>query len=356
MKISLLDFFALLSTALVVNACQTTGASSSKGGSVGSAAMADSANWALDVPAPDWINPGRPGDLTAPVKGDFRNFLIADQKNHRIVGLNDMNGFGEIDLVLPKNGQPQGFFENWNADMKLYITDGHNNLIIRTDDLDGTNMITFGSMGSGLGHFKDPREIVVDSRNRIYVVDSGNNRIVRIDDMSGTNWVGLGERPGCGKEKADPLKAPNAIALDGNGRIYIADAGNNRIVRVDDMKGSNWTVLGGKGDGSDRLRNPMGVYVTGNDRILIADTDNNRIVQVDDMAGMNWTTLGSKGDGTGQFNAPRGINDFGLICIADSQNNRLVQIEDIAGAGWRTYGFKGRGLGQLDDPWDVWDP
>src|SRR5256885_8888290 len=37
------------------------------------------------------------------------------------------------------------------------------------------------------------------------------------------------------------LVAP--VAFDASGRIYVADSGNGRLVRMDDMNGTNWTTL-----------------------------------------------------------------------------------------------------------------
>ena len=44
-------------------------------------------------------------------------------------------------------------------------------------------------------------------------------------------------------------------------KIYVADSGNNRIVRTDDMTGANWTTLGTRGKGIKQLSNPHGVFV-----------------------------------------------------------------------------------------------
>ncbi len=75
----------------------------------------------------------------------------------------------------------------------------------------------------------------------------------------------------------------------------MADAGNNRIVRIKDMTGARWTSLGGpaSGGGTNQFNNPRGISVDTSGRIYVADAENNRIVRVDDMTGSGWTTLGT---------------------------------------------------------------
>ncbi len=91
--------------------------------------------------------------------------------------------------------------------------------------------------------------------------------------------------------------------------IFVVDAGNNRIVRMNDMTGAGWTTLGGPaaGGGTNQFKAPGGVFVDTAGRIYVADAGNHRLVRVNDMTGAGWTTLGSSGNGKGQFNGPRAI-------------------------------------------------
>jgi sugar lactone lactonase YvrE len=42
--------------------------------------------------------------------------------------------------------------------------------------------------GNGVNKFNNPNGIFVDTAGKIYIADTGNNRIVRMDDMAGTSW------------------------------------------------------------------------------------------------------------------------------------------------------------------------
>ena len=90
-----------------------------------------------------------------------------------------------------------------------------------------------------------------------------------------------------------------------NGRLYIADTGNKRIVRMDDLSGKGWTTFGNIGT-EKRLHGPVGIAVDEAGRIYIADSPD-RIVRIDDMTGKGWITFGVRGVGVGQFTSPTGI-------------------------------------------------
>src|SRR5208337_3530842 len=80
-----------------------------------------------------------------------------------------------------------------------------------------------GALGSGSSQFAYPTGVALDAAGRIYVADYGNSRIVRMDDMSGAQWTAFGAY-GSG---AGHFINPAGIAVDSGGDIYVADSGNN---------------------------------------------------------------------------------------------------------------------------------
>jgi len=182
----------------------------------------------------------------------------------------------------------------------------------------------------------------------VYVADTGNNRIVRMDDMTGANWTTLG-KTGTGTNQ---FQSPYDIFVDAAGKIYVTDNTNCRVVRIDNMSGKNWTTFGACGSGSLQFNNPTGLFVDSAGNIYVTDTGNNRIVRVNDIAGDGWVAYGAAGSGTGQFASPVGVavDSAGKIYISDTNNARIVRMDDMSGTNWTTFTGAIPGIDQLGSP------
>lgn len=92
---------------------------------------------------------------------------------------------GPSDVVVAPNGD-------------IFVADGHaaprNNRIVRFSK-DGKFILQFGKTGSGPGEINDPHGLGMDSQGRVFVADRGNNRVA-IFDQSGRfidNWPQFGK-------------------------------------------------------------------------------------------------------------------------------------------------------------------
>jgi sugar lactone lactonase YvrE len=210
--------------------------------------------------------------------------------------------------------------------------------ILRSDDLDGTNLISYGTQGSDVGQFYGAYGIALDSAGRIYVADTYNSRVVRIDDMNGTNWTSFGTSGSA----VGQFMNPSGISIDSAGRIYVMDTGNNQLVRMDDMNGTNWTAMNGIGSGVGQFAQyvaPVAFDASG--RIYVADAGNKQIVRMDDMNGTNWTTLTQSpviNSYIYSLQSPIGVavDAAGKIYIADAEYYQpaVVRVDDMTGANW----------------------
>jgi streptogramin lyase len=203
--------------------------------------------------------------------------------------------------------------------------------ILRSDDLKGTNLISYGTQGSGIGQFYGANGIALDSTGRIYIADTYNGRVVRIDGMHGANWTSFGTWGSSVGQFMDL----SGISVDSHGRIYVMDTGNNRLVRMDDMHGTNWTTM----SGLTQYVTPVAFDASG--RIYVADPGNKRIVRMDDMKGTNLTTLTQSPAINGyiySFQSPIGVavDHAGKIYIADAvyYQPALIRVDNMTGANW----------------------
>jgi hypothetical protein len=223
-------------------------------------------------------------------------------------------------------GAPQGTTAYNSAYTPFYFS--NSGQILRSDDLNGTNLISYGTQGSGIGQFYGANGIAVDSAGRIYVADTYNGRVVRFDDMNGTNWTSFGT---WGSDVGQFMDL-SGITIDPSGRIYVVDAGNNRLVRMDDMNGTNWTSV------SAISSAPVAFDSSG--RLYFADAGNRQIVRMDDMNGTNLTTL-SQSPAIGiyiyTFASPLGVavDSSNRIYVLDgSSTASVIRVNDMTGANW----------------------
>lgn len=129
------------------------------------------------------------------------------------------------------------------------------------------------------------------------------------------------------------LLQPAGLALDGYGYLYVADAGANKIIRIDVENGNAATALTLAGL-STALSGPTGLAVDDADNLYVADTSNNRIVEINlhvsppssnaaNVLPISGLTLSSP--------AALAVNAAGGLTIADLGNKRLVELP-VSGA------------------------
>src|ERR1700739_274021 len=220
--------------------------------------------------------------------------------------------------------------------------------IILTAAGNGTSGFSGDNGTAAAASLSDPFGVAADTVGNLYIADTSNHRVRRID-TSGiiTTVAGNGAEgfSGDGGPATDAtLNTPIGVAVDRAGNLYIADAFNNRIRKVN-VTGVITTVAG-NGDArfsgdhaaatNASLGAPFGVAVDAVGNLYIADTSNHRIRKVDAF-GMITTvagkgTEGFSGDGgparQARLNFPTGVtvDRAGKLFITDQSNNRIREV------------------------------
>lgn len=247
------------------------------------------------------------------------NVYIADTRNNRVrrvavdgiistVAGTGMAGYtgdagsaGQAELNLPV-GVAIGFGDN------VLIADTGNHRVRKISADDSINTIVGtgeagyrGDSGPALYAVLDaPTGLAFDGEGSLYIEDSLNERVRKVDvsgqiiTVAGNGSAGFGGDGGLATEASldlasNPLSGSGqGLAVDTQGNLYIADAQNHRVRRVD-LRGKTNTIAGtgragAAGDGGPAtqadLYTPLGLAVDGYGRVYIADAENNRVRRV----------------------------------------------------------------------------
>jgi sugar lactone lactonase YvrE len=244
-------------------------------------------------------------------------------------------------MVLPAPGAVAT-----DAAGNVYFTDQQLNAVFRMD-LSGTATRMAGTGSPGLSgdngpavaaQLSPPAGLAMDALGNLYIADTQNKR-VRMVSPSGTITTVAGG--GCcssgdgGPATAAELVAPQGLAVDGSGNLYISDL---YWVRMVSPAGVISTVAGNgssgyTGDGEPAtgagLDDPLGIAVDASGNLFIADTFHNVVRKVapngiiTTVAGTG--TAGFYGDGqpatAAELNQPEAVS-------VDASSN--LYIEDFA--------------------------
>ena len=209
---------------------------------------------------------------------------------------------------------------------------------------------TAGFSGDGgfatLAQLKFPYGVTFDAVGNLYIADQGNNRIRKVDTVGNISTVAgttAGFSGDGGAATLAQLNNPTSVSVDAAGNIYIADRINHRIRKVDtagNISTVAGTTVGFSGDGGlatlAQLNTPYSVSVDAAGNLYIADAQNHRIRKVDTAGNISTvagTTAGFSGDGgaatLAQLSLPIGVtfDDAGNLYIGDLLNHRIRKVE-----------------------------
>ncbi|MDX2128824.1 MAG: T9SS type A sorting domain-containing protein [Chloroherpetonaceae bacterium] len=342
------------------------------------------------------------GVAVDPVSGKI---FVADAGNHRVLrftsaaamvtGSAAEAAFGQPDLFsnTANNGGlsastmsiPSGVAVDGSGN--LYVADYNNHRVLRfasaataltgaaaavalgqPDLVSGT--ANNGGLSASTMNF--PYGVAVDGSGNLYVADFSNNRVLRFASAataltSAAATVALGQpnltsgTANNGGLSASTMSSPSGVAVDGSGNLYVADRGNNRVLRFASaataLTGAAAAVALGQPDlvsgtanngglSASTMRFPHGVAVDGSSNLYVADQNNHRVLRFASAStaltgaaatvalGQPNLTSGTANNGgrsASTMNGPYGVavDVSGNLYVADFSNHRVLRFNNI---------------------------
>lgn len=183
--------------------------------------------------------------------------------------------------------------------------------------------------GGAAGAMVFPTDVAVGAQGRAYVVDGGNHRIV-VFGADGQYLSSFGRR---GRGHGE-FEAPVGVGTDGEGRVYVADSGNDRI-QIFDAQGNFKSAFPVMFEGKPVRPVDVGASARG-DKIFVTGSTNHRIYVFSPGGDLirHWGGGGSS-DGEFRYPATLAVSAEGLIFIVDVLNTRVQVFDDRGRRGYR---------------------
>ncbi|HHL39332.1 MAG TPA: 6-bladed beta-propeller, partial [Deltaproteobacteria bacterium] len=198
---------------------------------------------------------------------------VCDTKNARVVVFDPSGKFlSETALKVPEGLAAPRPVDIVVDDYRglLYISDNANHAVL-VYSRDGRYLRRWGERGGGEDQFRYPATAARDGY-RLYVADVLGTRVqvINIDKSEFAGQIGRwGVLPG-------ELFRPKGVAVDSEGRVYVADSYMD-VIQVFDEYGGLLHILG---DGEGRIRrftSPAGLFIDGSDRLYVVEMLDNRV-------------------------------------------------------------------------------
>ncbi|HLA07278.1 MAG TPA: flippase activity-associated protein Agl23 [Anaerolineales bacterium] len=297
-----------------------------------------------------YLPPGlnAPRSIAAGLNADM---YIADSRNHRILHIATdgrlLHEWGTFADLLTSDAPTGTFNEPWGVavgpDGSIYVTDTWNHRVQKFSE-EGKAIKTWGQYGQPVpeipesqGFFWGPRGIDVDSEGRVYVADTGNKRIVIFDE----NGNYLTEFGTAGFD-AGQFDEPVGVAVANDGRVYVSDTWNQRIQSFIPSEASEgtgedlfflplaqWDVNAWFGQS---LENKPFITVDSQNHVFVTDPGDSenvngfRVIEFTE-DGQFIRTWGEFGDGPAEIGLAAGVtvDSLGNIWVTDAGNNRILK-------------------------------
>ena len=311
------------------------------------------------------------GGMAIDASSGTPHLYVADSNNHRILGFNDARRvtagvaadivIGQPDFSTSVCNYPSGSTNSPSASSlcypsglavdangNLYVADRGNARVLRFPApfsyqgqleqadlvLGQFNFTTSGSPGPTASTMNAPYGLAFSGKNGLLVSDTGYNRILYIPFTNGGFNAGSDSGKAATKVFGQPdfntitpgtslgqLSSPRGISADTNGRPYVADTSNNRVLIFADPNNPSTPTTGSQATlPIPSLNAPTGVFVNSTTgEIWVADYNNARAIKYP-----QYDLLQFNAGTTSTISTPNPIvitqDQYGNLLIGDASN------------------------------------
>jgi sugar lactone lactonase YvrE len=176
----------------------------------------------------------------------------------------------------------------------------------------------YGAPATVVSGLSSPFGVAVDASGNLYIADTGNNRVLKEMLSAGSYTQSV---------VASGVNTPTGVAVDGSGNVFVALNGADSVLKMT-LSGGSYT----QGVVASGVNGPDGVAVDSSGNVYIADTGNNRVLKETLSAGSY--TQSVVPSPSGGLNIPTGVavDLLGNAYTADTGNNRVLGPWSIFGS------------------------
>ena len=261
---------------------------------------------------------------------------------------------------------------------RVFVAEEGNNRILRYASADALangaaaevvfgneNFTSIAPSATAVNRIGEPEGIFLDFKGRLWVTDWAGSRVLVFDAASLRSSGASADRvygqpdftTGTTGTTPQKMSQPYDVCVDSADRLWVADGGNNRVLRFDSISSkvsgaaadgvlgqANFTTKT-TGSGDNGLQSPIGVTISANGSLFVTcGGGGNRIMRFDHASGLAANAAASAVLGQPDFatitdgitaakmNQPYGawITPDDSLWVADSKNNRLLRFNNAS--------------------------
>lgn len=231
-------------------------------------------------------------------------------------------------------GNQSGFAFN-PYDGSLVVADAQANLIRFYSSSDAeagsapTQTSTWGGYGPAAGQLNRPQHVAFDDLGNMFIADTGNQRVLKLAPP----YTGTPISVGAADTSNGGFNIPVSVAVDpATGNVFVTDLQNDRVQQFT-AAGQYLKQFGGSGTGPGQLSIPLDAVPDGRGNLYILDGLNNRVQKVAVATGEVLASFGS------ELSSPRrlALDRNGNVYVA--QYNQITKYDQNGAfiATWGSY-------------------